>query len=226
MPTLAYQAHASLASLPRACYGRVMDDTPLTLEDLGLLATVPSARGRRPAPLQLEYVRDIDASDASALLAPAPKGSTTPSVLTLRNTHHQLARLLASGIKQAEISLMTGYSQSRISILKNDPAFAELIEYYKTQTEQRYLDIHEKLATVGTAVVEELAERVEDGKLTNRELMEFGEFCLDRSLTPQGRTQPTGGAGVAIAINFVKPDSKPSDPVGGVVIDVEADKQP
>jgi len=71
----------------------------------------------------------------------------------------------------------------RISILKKDPAFAELIEYYKTQKDEAYVNVHERLAVLGLSSVEELAERLEDAPegFTNRELMELSALGLDRA---------------------------------------------
>lgn len=54
-----------------------------------------------------------------------------PRLKSLRDSHHAIARLLASGMKTAEVCLVTGISYSRLSVLRADPSMKELIERYR-----------------------------------------------------------------------------------------------
>lgn len=184
-----------------------------SLDDLTNLAI---GNARRPAGPQvyMEFARNLDASDLDLILNPPPKGITTSPLARLRNTHHMLARLLSEGRSNSEASLVTGYSPSRISILRNDPAFASLMEYYSTQVEAKYLDVHERLAALGLSSIDELQERLENdpNSYTNKELMALAEFALDRSVTKDSRKAGPGGA-PAIAITFVGAPASP--PKGG-----------
>jgi hypothetical protein len=176
----------------------------LTLEDLQ--AMMGSARGKRPAePLSVEFVRELTPADGDLLLNPPPMGSTTPMVKRLRSQHHHLARLCAAGMKDVEAANVTGFSQSRVCILKHDPAFQELMAYYAGQAEAKFLDVHERLAKLGEAVVEEIHERLEDNPddFSTKELIAIGEFTLDRSVAPP-KSRMTGATGVipAISISF------------------------
>lgn len=140
-----------------------MQDLNLSIEDLDIdLLVPPPARGKRAVPLRHTYTRDLNEADVLILIENPHRDVTTPSLLKIRTKHHQLARLLAEGVKQAEAALITGYSPTRISILKNDPAFCELIAYYSAMTEQVYLNVHERLAGVGTMALDELQERLEE----------------------------------------------------------------
>lgn len=190
------------------------------LDEITLSLLVPPARGRRPSSALMEYVRDLRLSDIQALDSPVPLGIRTPQLTRIRNTHHALARALADGISQTEAGYITGYSPSRISILKQDPSFQELVEYYKTQAQAKYLDVHQRLATLGISTLEELQERLEHRPegFANRELMEMAELCLDRSVTAKA-AQP-GGAGIAISIKFERPEA------AGPLIDQDPDPQP
>lgn len=49
----------------------------------------------------------------------------------IKDSHHIVARLLASGLNQIDTAARTGYSATRISILANSPAMAELIAHYR-----------------------------------------------------------------------------------------------
>lgn len=55
-----------------------------------------------------------------------------PSVVKkFRDTHHMMARLFAMGYRTGEVADKMGYSISRISILRNSPAFEELVAAYR-----------------------------------------------------------------------------------------------
>jgi len=161
-------------------------------------------------PLDALYDRELTLEDLDQMAK--PKGSSTPPIKRLRTQHHHLARLLAEGRREVECSAMTGYSQSRISILKNDPAFAELIEHYKTEAAAAYVNVHERLAALGVTCLEELQARVDEDpeKFSNKELRELAAMLLDRSVAPPKGVQ--GGQGQAsgpatINIQFVQPQA-------------------
>lgn len=168
------------------------------------------------AALAVAYRRDLTPADLT-VVGGVSLGVSTPSIKKIRHIHHSLARLLAEGRKPVECSAITGYSQSRISILQRDPAFSELVEYYKTQVEAQYTDIHAKLAVLGTMAIEELQDRLEgDGEegppLSNKELMALAELTLDRSVAPPkagagraGQGPAVSGGGPLITIQFVQP---------------------
>lgn len=175
-----------------------------------------SARGGRKVakPLALEVVRELGEGDLPALQAPQALGSTAPALVAIRNTHHMLARLLAEGRKPQECSLITGHSASRISILQNDPAFKDLVAYYRENVEAQYADVHARLAGLGMTAVEELQQRLEEEpeKFSAREVKEIAEFALDRSIAPKKTAGGPGGGGpgsggLSININFVEPQA-------------------
>ncbi len=213
-----------------------MDELDRAVEEIATTLVIGSGRGSRRArpthgvPLAIAKTRDLDDGDLANILAPPPAGAQTPTVLELRHGHHTIARLLADGTKQVEISAITGYSQSRISILKGDPAFQELMAYYSTQKEAIYLDVHQRLGTLAITAVEELQQRLDEGpgKMTNREVKEIAEMALDRSYT-KGATQPKTPGGMSLTVQFVSP--APEAPEGGSatnqrphVIDLESEE--
>lgn len=169
-------------------------------------------------PLRLEVLRELGPDDVAAMPSPAAK---PPIVAKLRHTHHLLARLLAEGRKAVEVSAITGYSQSRISILQQDPAFRELIEHYKSQVHEAYLNVHGRLAALGVTCVEELQERLEDnpGQFTPAQLREIAEMAFDRSVAPKkgAAAGASGAPGVSISVTFQ--DSAPKG--ASVIIDQE-----
>lgn len=164
--------------------------------NLDLEFTIGSARGRQAKPLGMEFVRELEDGDKPLILAPPPLGDKPPTIAKLRHTHHQLAKQLAMGKPAVEAGLMTGYSSSRISILQNDPAFMELIEYYKANIEAKFAEFHERLAALGQHAVDELQDRLEDGteKFSKKELMELMKLCAENR-APGGNKFPVGGGG-------------------------------
>lgn len=193
----------------------------MSFDDLSNIA-IGSARGRKASPLHMEYCRELNGADLELIQNPPEKGITTRPLVKLRHTHHFLARMLAEGRKNGEVALMTGYSPSRISILQNDPAFKELISYYKENVEAKYLDVHERLATLGLSSLDELQERLESepDSFKHRELLELAEFALDRSATKEQRKGQGGTPPPAITISFVgsPPERLPEGRYGHTVV--------
>lgn len=171
---------------------RIMDDAELTSI---LHAKMSSARGgKRPStPFTIGEPRILDESDLGELVSPSTLNSAPAPLQRLRSTHHRLAQLVAEGMKAAEISLITGYSQSRISILKSDPAFQELVSHYENQKDAVFLDVQERLADLGLTATEELRERLEESpeSFTVKELLEVQASALDRSVAPKKSSMKT-----------------------------------
>jgi hypothetical protein len=215
--------------------GGIVDELDQAVEEIAQTLVIGSARGSRKgrpthgAVLSMARARVLDEGDLPAILNPEVVGSQTPTVLELRHGHHTIARLLADGTKQVEISAITGYSQSRISILKGDPAFQELIEYYKTQKEAIYLDVHQRLGTLAITAVEELQQRMDEqpGRISNKEVREIAEMALDRSLTKG--VVPGRPGGTNLTIQFVQPtpegDRATSD-TRSPILDLDSEEVP
>lgn len=183
------------------------------MTDLPAITSRP--RGRpEVAELEITIVRGLTDEDRPALTAPPVVGTGPPSIKSLRATHHALARALAEGRNAAEAGLLTGYSLGRISDLKQDPAFQELMVHYQTQREIVFADALARMNALGMATLEELQERLESSpeKFANRELMELAELLLVKGRTGAGAAAgpgPISGVGVAIRVSFAAPSGPP-----------------
>lgn len=156
------------------------------------LPTAPRAQGRK-VEVHLAFRRDLNAGDLAAL-ATGSLGSGAPAVLKLRHSHHALARLIAEGKENVEAAAITGYTPGRVSILKADPAFQELVAYYKNQVEELFIDFHERLRNLGFDSIEELSDRLENDpkSFRNNEIMELVKLASDRTgHGPSARVQHT-----------------------------------
>lgn len=181
---------------------------------------IPDARGgRKPSvPVEFEIVRGLEQGDLEPLLANAAsltrETSKAPTVKELRSAHHRLAQLLATGMTGVEASLMTGYSQTRISILRADPAFGELLEHYRQVRELHFVDVLERMKQIGLNTLDEIQDRLEAAPeaFSARELMELTELMLVKGRTgpgagPGGGASGSAGAGVVVNVKFVAPGS-------------------
>lgn len=164
------------------------------LGSLGLRTT-----GRAAAPLTATALREIEEGDLPLLDEPRPMGQSQ-TVKKLRERHHALARALAGGMTPGEAAILCGLDPSRVSVLTSDPSFKELLLFYRQSVNERYFDMHQKLADLGEHAVDLLAERLETAPddVTFNQLLEVGKFAADRSgYGPSSSTQVDVRVGLA-----------------------------
>jgi hypothetical protein len=128
--------------------------------DLGL--DISRTRGRAAKPLAAVELREL--TEADLALLETEKGVKPSQIKKIRESHHALARALAAGMKPGEAAIVTGYSQSRISILQADPAFQDLLTVYKEQVGDIYADTHHKMAALAVDAVEEMHDRLNEAR--------------------------------------------------------------
>lgn len=153
---------------------------PLTLRMAQDSLHRPSARR---APWQVGYVRDIGPEELVLLhtISKMPTDVKAP-LAKLRDPHHTLAKLLAEGEDPIAVSRVTGYSTQRIRTLIQDPAFAELMNFYAEQKVHRDRDIDMSIrhvAMTATALIQERLEE-EPESFSNEELRKLQTASLDR----------------------------------------------
>lgn len=90
----------------------------------------PGRPGKRPAILGTRSL-------SKAELASLQQGSA-PAVKQLRDSHHMVARLCALGLRTGDVAFRTGFSIIRISTLRKDPAFAQLVEQYRQDVDEAW----------------------------------------------------------------------------------------
>lgn len=153
----------------------------MAIEDLDLDLALPrTGAGRQPKEVYVSFERELTEAD---LRAPVTQVQTAPPIKQLRDTHHALARLLATGMGEAEASAQTGYSPSRISILKADPTFQELLEFYRSKGGESVADFRERMAVVGLTALAEIRDRLEEKpeEFNNTQLRELVRDLADRT---------------------------------------------
>lgn len=152
-------------------------------------------RGRTMSPLELEIISSISEEDLLDRSEGALVSSEAPTLSRIRGIHHEIARLLASGLKPADVSAATGYSLSRISILQKDPSFRELLSFYESKSDEVFVDVRKRMAVLGLDAASELADRLENKPetLSNSQLIEITKASLDRAgFSPVTKTVNVG----------------------------------
>lgn len=146
--------------------------------DLGLDIAQPR---REPKELTWRLARPLARADLAML---AEKRDTkAPTLKKLTDRHHRLARLLAEGEKPGVAALRCGYTPSRVSILLADPTFEELVEFYRQEVHEVYIDGHEMMASVRNMALQIIADRMEEEpeKVKLAEALEVVKTTADRS---------------------------------------------
>lgn len=106
-----------------------MDDAPDLIELMPLRMT-PKRASRD---LVIEVLREVTDADRAMLasLDGVTGTSGTATIKRLRDSHHRAAKAFALGWNMTQVGHHTGYSISRLSVLKADKSFQDLIEVYR-----------------------------------------------------------------------------------------------
>lgn len=131
----------------------------------------------------------LTAQDMLRLEAPRPKGQ---AIQRLRDRHHVLARLIASGVAHGKAAAVMGMSVNRVSLLCNDPAFSNLVATYRKDENLMGavlgpLDAYAELATGNAMMAEQLvrdrledAEEADEPTIPMKELLQISRDAADR----------------------------------------------
>jgi len=104
----------------------------------------------------------------------------SPATLqTLRDTHHRIARAVAAGLNNGDVATSCGISYNRVSVLKRDPAFMELVAHYRGMVTAEYVRSVDSFMEVATANMLKAAVMISD-KLDDA--IDKGEFLPTRDL--------------------------------------------
>lgn len=184
--------------------------------------------GRATQPVEAEYVRPVDESDL--LLLSEERGTQKPKTLSsltmLSERHRNLARLISMGKTDWECSVITGYTPSRISILKSDPAMKNLIKHYQEEKDIVYVQAHEKMAQVASTALDVLQERLEDpehvAKMSDGQLLQIVEVAADRSgLGPASKSEVQVNINIADRLEAARKRAKEARMIEATAVEVK-----
>jgi hypothetical protein len=137
--------------------------------------------GRRHKEVTCETVRPLTSADLDLLSVERGVQKPIPLVQRVTARHRQLAKCLGDGLKDWEAAAATGYSLSRITALKQDPSFRDLVEFYRTVKDEQYVDMHKKAAAFGIDLLDSMHDDLEDGKLSPGLKADLLKSMMDRT---------------------------------------------
>lgn len=134
---------------------------------------------------EVSDIREVTRADLAHLTV---KREPT-QIQTLRDNHHRIARAVASGLGNADVAAACGISVNRVSTLKSDPAFADLVAHYRAMVATEWAQEDTVIAMLRTNAAkaqamlsDKLDEAAEKGEyLPTRDLLGIAELGLDRS---------------------------------------------
>jgi hypothetical protein len=142
--------------------------------------------GQRKVPMVTCTIEGaLDETDIAAYCEQVGDLATTvksdeKDVAVLRARHHQVARLLATGLPEGIVADLTGYEHTYLSNLKLTPSMAELISHYRQPGNQAVELLAEKLRVVADMSIERLIENIEKNDLDNNQLLAAAKLGADR----------------------------------------------
>lgn len=134
-------------------------------------------------------LRELTGSDLALLST--ERGVKPSHIQRLSERHHALARCLAAGLSVADACAITGYTPSRVSILKGDPSFEDLIAFYQGDKAKLVHDLGDKMRQNALEAQNILAERLEDepAAIGIDQLLDITKLGADRTgFGPQSKS--------------------------------------
>ena len=103
-------------------------------------------------------VRGLTRADLEILRQPVAK----TSVKVLKDSHHRIARLVAIGKNNLEIAAEVGMSIGRVSQLKQDPAFMNLVADYRAEVKEIWKDHVDHMAELAVTNMVKAERQISD----------------------------------------------------------------
>ena len=149
--------------------------------DFGNIRKRGRAEAQLPIPLD---VKPLTAEKVAA--ASRREEGIKPSALErLTSRHHAIARDIAAGVRTGDVAAKYGLTPSRISILKGDGTFNDLVEFYRARGDAMFDLVHERLAGVAFDALEVIADRITDpdqaAEIDLSELTKLVQMTTDRT---------------------------------------------
>lgn len=83
--------------------------------------------------------RSLAPADLDVLVeGPRRPGPAQHGPQTLRDVHHQMARLFAMGLRTGQVAERIGYTLNRVSTIRNSPAFEALVQGYREKLDAAF----------------------------------------------------------------------------------------
>ena len=137
--------------------------------------------GRRSKPLEITSERDLTVEDLASLKE--NRATQPPTIKSIRERHHSIARYISLGLSNADVAAVCGLSESRVSTLKKDPLFANLISMYQKNRADDADRIMDQFRSLTGESLGLLLDRIEEAPedFSNAALLEIAKTLGDRA---------------------------------------------
>lgn len=151
---------------------------------------------------EISGVRSLARTDLSLLLEKRPQ----ITLKSLSDKHHRIARAVATGLSNIDVAAICGITPTRVSMLKADPAFTELVAHYRgvvtadfVQSTDSYLEVLLANKLKAEVMLGDKLDAAIDGDefLPTRDLMAISRDAADR--TGHGKVQTNMNVNVDFA---------------------------
>ena len=151
---------------------------------------------------EVSGIRVLARADLSVLLEKRPK----TELKSLTDKHHRIARACAAGLSNNDVAAICGITATRVSMLKQDPAFTELCAHYRgmvtadyIQSADSYLEVLLANKLKAEVMLGDKLDAAIDGDevLPTRDLMAISRDAADR--TGHGKVQTNMNVNVDFA---------------------------
>lgn len=115
------------------------------------------AQRKATSPRILE-VRPLTEGDLESLRQP----SSGNRLAKIRDSHHMICRLMASGLKLWEVAQRTGFSVARLSVLAKDPSIIELIAHYRNMVTESWAENMDSITEDNLAALRIASRQIRD----------------------------------------------------------------
>ena len=109
-----------------------------------------SPRNSRGTPYKILHVRPLDESDLPAL---REKSAPMARLTNLRDSHHAVARLMASGLTNVAIAEALGHSLQSMTRYRRDPAMQELVAHYRSLITDNWLEDQDQITRMSVSAI-------------------------------------------------------------------------
>jgi hypothetical protein len=160
------------------------------------------------------------------IVATAPSGNR-PSIVSLKERHHEIKRRLIAGDTQREICRSLGMSDSWMSIVVSSPAFQAELAVLRKAADANASDIGQRLSDLAPDAMDVLEKAVR-GKLVDIPPVKRVSFALD-ALDRAGHGKPAASSAATanVRVEIVQfSQATPVVPNATIVVEAHAEKQP
>jgi hypothetical protein len=175
----------------------------------------------KPALLE---VRPLTIDDIAELKNKRTETGRHNPLKELRDSHHLVARLIASGLRTHEVAEQSGFSITSVYRLNADPAFKELVAVYRREVDishRETIDQFNALLIANRMKAERhLADRLDDDEVTiaTRDLITISRDAADRTGFGKRSTQVHKHEGFATELESAWARSGKAKLIEGAVV--------